>query len=249
MGFLIRDDPEYDEDIRQTGFNRYKQLLSLHFGHWLLLNLLTILGALPLAGGIAYAILSSSLVVLLPCSIVGGMIFGPFLAGLYDSVLRALRDGGGNWRRDYWRSWRQNWADSLLPGAIVGLFTGLYAFMAHLLWWSQQPVGIGTLALCLFSMLLFFTFCTLYWPQLVLFRQTPVNRLRNILLFAARHLWRVLGVALLQMAYYAVFVLFAPWTLLLLPLLGFWYIVFLSQLALYSRLEAAFQIERAFENR
>lgn len=41
MGLFISDDQEYDENIRQTGFRRYKQLLSLHFGSWLKINLLT----------------------------------------------------------------------------------------------------------------------------------------------------------------------------------------------------------------
>ena len=243
MGLFIHDDPEYDINVRQTGFNRYKQLLSLHAGHWMCLNLATVAGALPLAAGIAYSILTSSVLVLLPCSVLGGMIFGPFLAGMYDAVLRGLRDDPQNWRKNYRLSWKQNWKDSLLPGALLGLLAGVYSFMACLFWWSQRPVGTGTVALYLFSMLVFLMFCTLYWPQVVLFRQTVGNRLRNVFLFAIKYLWRVLGAAALQMAYGLVMVLFAPWTLLLIPVLGFWYILFLSQLIIYADLEEAFHIE------
>lgn len=243
MGLFIHDDPEYDVNVRQTGFNRYKQLLSLHAGHWMCLNLAAAVGALPLAVGIAYSILSSSLLLLLPCSILGGMVFGPFLAGLYDAILRGLRDDPQNWRKSYRQSWRQNFRDSLLPGAVLGLLTGLYAFMSHLFWWSQRSVGTGTMTLYLCSILLSLVLGTLYWPQVVLFRQTPVNRLRNIVLFAVKYLWRVLGTAVLQLAYIAVFVLFAPWTLLLIPVLGFWYILFLTQFLIYEQLDKAFQIE------
>lgn len=243
MGLFIHDDPEYDVNVRQVGFNRYKQLLSLHAGHWMCLNLATAAGALPLAGGIAYSILSSSLLLLLPCSFLGGMVFGPFLAGLYDAILRGLRDDLGNWRKSYAKSWRQNLRDSLLPGAVLGLLTGQYAFMAHLFWWSQRPVGTGTVVLYLCSMLLSLVLCTLYWPQVALFRQTPLNRLRNILLFAVKYPRRVLGTAVLQLAYIAVFVLFAPWTLLLIPILGLWYILFLSQFLIYDQLDEAFSIE------
>jgi len=247
MGLFVRDDPDYDINVRQTGFNRYKQLLSLHAGHWMCLNLAAAAGALPLAAGIAYAVLSSSFFVLLPCSILGGMLFGPFLAGMYDAILRGLRDDPQNWRKSYLRSWRQNWKDSLLPGAALGLLTGIYAFMAHLFWWSQRPVGTGTVFLYLLSILVFLALSTLYWPQVVLFRQTVGKRLRNVLLFAAKYLWRVLGAAVLQLAYIAVFVLFAPWTLLLIPVLGFWYILFLSQFMIYDQLDEAFQIEEGRE--
>lgn len=243
MGLFTPEDPNYDLSVRQTGFNRYKQLISLHFGPWMKLNLLTVAGALPLAGGIAYSILSSSVLVLIPASILGGMVFGPFLAGLYDAIHRGLRDDPENWKARYLKSWRQNWRDSLLPGGLTGLLVGMYAFMAYLFWWSQQPVSSGTLALYLFSFLVFLLLGSLYWPQVVLFRQTPINRLRNALLFTGKYLWRVLGVALLQALYCAVYVLFAPWTLLLIPFLGFWYIIFLAQLLIYDQLDCELHIE------
>lgn len=243
MGLFIPEELGYDAGIRQTGFYRYKQLLSFHAGHWMCLNLATVAGALPLAVGIAYSVLASSVLALLPCSVLGGMIFGPFLAGMYDAILRGLRDDPLNWRRAYRQSWRQNWKESLLPGAVVGLLTGLYAFMAHLFWWSQRPVGMGTIALYFCSILLFLIFCTLYWPQVVLFRQTVRNRLGNALLFTAKYFRRVLGSAVLQLAYLAVMALFAPWTLLLVPISGFWYILFLSQFMIYEQLDAAFRIE------
>lgn len=243
MGLFIHDDPGYDPDVRQTGFNRYKQLLSLYAFRWLKLNLLTVAGALPLAAGIICAILSSSILVLIPCGILGGMIFGPFLAGLYDGILRGLRDAPERWWDAYRKSWRQNWRDSLLPGAVLGLLIAMYSFMAALFWWSETPQTTGTIALYLFSGALFLLLNTLYWPQLVLFRQTTLNRLRNTVLFTAKYLWRVLGVTLLQLLYYLVYFLLAPWTLLLIPFLGLWYITFLSQFLIYDQLNLALHIE------
>ena len=95
-------------------------------------------------------------------------------------------------------------------------------------------------------MLIIFT--TLFWPQFVLFRQTMLNRLRNILLFTAKYLWKVLGAALLQLLYFAVMILFAPWTLLVVPFLGVWYITFLTQFLLYDALNEELQIEEQFAN-
>ena len=248
MGLLTPEDRGYDPSVRQTGFYRYKQLMSFYGVHWFQVGLFTVAGALPLATGIVISILSSSVLVLLPCSILGGMIFGPFLAGMFDAVLRGLRDDPNNWWANYKKSWRQNWAGSLLPGAFLGLFIGVYAFTANLFWWAQTAPSLGTLALSLFSALVLIIFTTLFWPQFVLFRQTMLNRLRNILLFTAKYLWKVLGAALLQMLYFAVMILFAPWTLLLIPFLGVWYIIFLTQFMLYDALNEELRIEEQFAN-
>lgn len=244
MGLLFREDPNYDETVRQTGFNRYRQLLSSCFGSWWRVNLLTLLGFVPLAAGIFYAVASTSFLVLVPCSLLGGAIAGPFLAGLYDAVLRGLRDDPRPWLDCYRRAWRQNWKGALLPGALLGLALGVFAFMAMLFWWAERAPSAGTLAMYFLALLIVLIFNTLYWPQLVLFQQTNAIRLRNCLLFCVKYFWPVLGVGILQLVYWAVFVLFAPWTLFLLPIPGIWYIVFLSQFLLYERMDAAYEIEK-----
>lgn len=247
MGLFVREDPYYDPDVRQVGFNRYKQLLSRHAFSWIKLNLLTVAGALPLAAGIGYAVLSSSILLLIPLSLLGGMIWGPFLAGLYDGILRGLRDAPESWWAAWRKSWRQNGRESLIPGAALGLLVGMYAFMAALFWWSSAPQTMGTIALTLFSGTLFLLLNTLYWPQLVLFRQTTRNRMRNIILFTAKYAWRMAGVAVLQLLYAMIYVLLAPWTLLLVPVLGFWYIIFLSQFLIYDQLDQELGIEEKFQ--
>ena len=246
MGLLFPEDPHYDENQRQTGFDRYRQLLSVRFGQWWKINLLTLAGFAPLAAGIFFAVASSSVLALLPCSIAGGVIAGPFLAGLYDAVLRGLRDDPTPWWEGWKRSWRQNGRGSALLGGAVGLLAGLYAFMGMLFWWAEVPPSPGTVVAYLAGLLLLLTANALLWPQIVLFRQRPVIRLRNAALFLVRYFWRVLGAGLLQLAYWTVFVLFAPWTLLLLPVTGVWYIVFLSQLLLYERMDEAFHIEALY---
>ncbi len=249
MGLLFAEDPHFDETERQTGFYRYRQLLSTRFGRWWKTNLLTLAGLAPLTAGISYAVMSSSVLVLLPCSLLGGIIAGPFLAGMYDAVLQGLRDDPKPWWDCYKRSWKQNWRGSLIPGALLGLFAGVCAFMAMLFWWAERSPSLGTVAIYLFAILVVLIVNTLYWPQLVLFRQKISIRLRNCLLFCAKYLWRVLGVGLLQLGYLVIFVLFAPWTLLLLPILGVWYIMFLSQFLIYEQMDEAFEIEEMFHER
>lgn len=246
MGLFVHEDSYVASNVRQVGLNRYKQLLSWHTFSWIKLNLLTVVGALPLVAGIGYAILSSSILLLIPLSALGGMIWGPFLSGLYDGILRGLRDAPDPWWASWCKSWQQNALESLLPGAIFGLLIGMYAFMAALFWWSTTTQTPGTVVLYLFSGGLFFLLNTLYWPQMVLFRQSFLARMRNIILFTAKYFWRMAGVTLLQLAYVLVYVLFAPWTLLLIPLLGLWYIIFLSQFLIYEQMDKELNIEEKF---
>lgn len=178
MGLFIPDEPSYGQ-TPPTGFERYKQLLSDNFSRWWAVNLLTLAGAAPLAVGIAYAVLSSSVLLLFPLSLAGGAVFGPFLAGLYDAILRGLRDDPRPWWDNYKRAWAQNWRGSLLPGAVSGLCIGLYAFMGMLFWWAAVPPGFGTAAVYLFGLVLFLCLSSLYWPQLVLFRQSNFLRDRK----------------------------------------------------------------------
>ena len=46
--------------------------------------------------------------------LVGGMIAAPFLCGIFDTVLRALRDEPGYWWHTYRNAWKQNWRDAEL---------------------------------------------------------------------------------------------------------------------------------------
>ncbi len=248
MGLFFPEDPHFNENERQTGFYRYRQLLSNRFGRWWKTNLLTLAGFFPLAAGIFYAVASSSILVLLPCSILGGMIAGPFLAGMYDAILRGLRDDSRPWWDSYCLSWRQNWKSSLVPGALLGLILGVYTFMAMLFWWAERIPSLGTIGLYLFALLVVLIVSSLYWPQLVLFQQKASVRLQNCLLFSIKYFWRVLGVGALQLGYWTVFVLFAPWTLLLLPVLGPWYILFLSQFLIYEQMDKSFHIETLYKS-
>ena len=47
MGLFFPEDPHFDETKWQTGFYRYRQLLSARFGQWWRINLLTLAGFAP----------------------------------------------------------------------------------------------------------------------------------------------------------------------------------------------------------
>lgn len=249
MGLFIPDDPAYDESARMTGFYRYRQLLSFNTASYMKTNLLTILGAMPLALGVGYAVLSTSILVLIPASVLGGAIFGPFLAAMFDTLYRGYRDAPGRWRDNWPKAFRQNFRDSLLPGAFFGLLAGLFVFAGFLFYWAETSPSLATLLWYLVAAVFYFVIFSLFWPQLVLFSQPLSATVRNMIFFAAKYLWKVLGIAAIQIVYIAVYVLFAPWTVILVPFLGFWYVLFLTQLIIYEDLNRELQIEAKFEEK
>ena len=239
-------EPRRDARGRLVGIDRYQDVLGRCWKRFFLTGLVTLLGCLPLALGTGYAILSSSLLILLPAGILGGAIAGPFIACLYDTILRALRDAPGSWAQNYKRSLTQNARSALVPGALTGLFLAAAAFAGMMLFlWSSVRPTVVTVLVYLFSILVFLVLSTLYWSQLVLFNQRSVVRLRNALLFTVKYFWMTLGSSLLQLVWWLLMVLFAPWTLLLLPFVGTWFDLFVALFLLYDRLDEAFAIEQS----
>lgn len=241
---LFRDETDYTH--RQVGFGRYRQLISFYGFHWLRINILTTLGALPLAAGIIYAMLTSSLLLLVPLAFLGGMIWGPFLAGLVDGIMRGLRDAPNNWWKNYKKSWRQNWKSALMPGGMLGLMIGLFAFAIYVLYSAVVPPTLSTLVLIAAGFSVVIWFNTLYWPQMVLFEQTLPLRMRNLMLFTVKHSVRVFIAILIQLVWILALILFAPWTLVVIPFLGFWYPIFLALYRIYPDLNEDLRIEEQF---
>ena len=228
---------------RLTGTARFSELLGRDFNRFFTVNLFTLLGFLPFTLGALAAILSSSILVLIPACVLGGALAGPSLSCMYDAIFRSLRDAPGKCMENYRRAWKQNWRQAVIPGIIFCLFLGCYAFMLMLFWWSKTAPGSGTVALFFVSLTLFTMFFSLYWPQLVLFEQSRTQRFKNCLLFMIRFFWKTLGCALLQIAYWAFLLLFLPWSAVLLVLTGFWFILFAENFLLYNTLNKIFCIE------
>lgn len=245
MGLFIQDDPTYDETKRMTGFNRYKQLLSNYAGHWTILNLITTMAATPLIIGIAASILYSSILMLLPLSILGGLILGPFVFALVDNLFRAFRDDPGLRWDNYKKGLRQNLSCSLLPGALLGLFTGVCCFLFYMMYEAVLPPTKGTIALFIFAIIVYIIFALLLTAQMVLFRQILLVRIRNVILFTAKYLWKLLLCVCLIGFWICLFFLLAPYSLVVFPFLGFWYILFLTYFILYEALDKEFHIEES----
>lgn len=246
MAWLF-DDDDKDEGRKPYGILRYRQVLNRDYKRFFLVDLLTLLGMVPFGLGVGYAVLSTSILVLIPASLLGGAIMGPFLSGMVDCILRGLRDCRDDWWFSYRKAWKQNWKGSLLPGAVFGLFLGAEIFMGMMLYWSTAAISLGTLAVYFASMVFGMMIFTVYWPQLVLFNQRSVIRLKNCLLFAITYFWRLLGCSVLQVGWWLAAVMLLPWSAFLVPFFGVWVILFISQFLLYEKLDEAFAIEEQMD--
>lgn len=250
MGLFFADDVErFTPGLRKSGFPRYKEVLEGNWKDFLKVGFLTLVFHIPLAAGLIYAVGSRSALAAIGAGLLGGMIAGLGWAGMEDLILRRLRDDYA----DCWVCWRkstaQNWRAALLPGAVQGLFLALIVFAGALILWGAAPVSPATLLLLAASIVLGTMLLTVWWPQVVLFEQRPLLQIKNALFFCLFHFGKVLGAALVQIAWWAVMFLFLPWTAFVVPILGVWYILFLALHLIYPALDAVFHVEEQIEEK
>lgn len=246
MAWMFADD-DRSFGRKPYGFLRYRQVLEREWKRFFLADLLALAGILPAGIGIAWAVLSQSILVLFPACLLGGLLAGPALSCMCDCILRCLRDC----RDDLWPAWKRalkvNFKASLVPGMLLTLAVGVSVFSAMLFYWSEQKTSAGTLLVWFASMVITMVLFETYWPQLVLFEQKPGIRLKNCLLFTIQNFWRVTGVAALQVIWWILGALLLPWTAFLVPFLGIWVILYVSIFLLYNRMDIAFGIEEQIE--
>lgn len=244
MAFLFRQNSYTSTGKRLTGFARYTEVLERNIKKFLFTNLMTLIGFLPFGAGALLAVLSSSLLVMVLAAVVGGIFAGPALSCMYDAVFRSLRDQTSKCLSGYRHAWKQNWKQSILPGILFCLLLGFDIFMAMLLFlWPSVFPGWGTAAIYLFSILVLTMWFSVCWPQIALFDQPFLQSAGNSLLFMLRYFPKVFGVSLFQVLYWGAMALFLPWSVFLLPLTGFWLILYTVNFLLYNTFNETFRIE------
>lgn len=244
MALFFPDDPNTEtyENGRPVGFTRYKEMIGDHWLDWMRAGFITTAALIPLYVAVTVSIAASSILLLIPLSFIGGMIYGPFYSALHDVILRGMRFASGTWWEQYRTGLKQNWKSSLLPGGVFGVLAGAYTFMAFLMYWRVSSIPLTTIVMYFISGLILIALISVYMPLHVLFDQTFKNRLINIIAYTSSHLWKVLGVSVLQMVVLTITIMLAPWTLLLVPVLG-WYFRFAVIHQLYDSLNEFFRIE------
>lgn len=243
----FKDGRGVDKDTpRKTGVGRFFELVGRDMSGMFLANLLTCLGFIPVICLVFIGFLMNNLLVMVVSAIVGGAIAGPFLAGMYDTVLRALRDEAGYWWTTYRRAFRQNFKASILPGILYCLVVTLQIFLVYFCFsMLAQGVNVGTgmWVAAVLNLLIFHMLFAYMWPQVVLldqpFHQTLANSLRCMLAF----LPHALAAAIVQILFWGIVILCMPLGLLLMIVFGFWFTCEISCQIVSGDLERVFHVE------
>lgn len=243
----FKDGRGVDKDTpRKTGLGRFFELVGRDMNGMFLANLLTCLGFIPVICLVYIGFLMNSLPVMVVSAVVGGVLAGPVLAGMYDTVLRALRDEPGYWWTTYRRAFRQNFKASILPGILYCVVVTLQIFIVYFCFsMLAQGVNVGTgmwVAAVLNLVVLHMLFAYM-WPQVVLldqpFHQTPANSIRCMLAF----LPHALAASIVQILFWGLVILCMPLGLLLMIVFGFWFTCEICCQIVSGDLERVFHVE------
>ena len=237
---------------RKTGVGRFFELLGRDMNGMFLANLLACLGFLPVICLVYIGFLMNNLPVMLVSAAVGGILAGPTLAGVYDTVLRALRDEPGYWWTTYRRAFRQNFKASILPGILYCVVVTVQIFMVYFCFQMLAQgvnVGTGVWVATVLNLVIFHMMFAYMWPQVVLLeqplRQTPANSVRCMLAF----LPHALAAAIVQVVFWGIVILCMPLGLLLMVVFGFWFSCEVCCQIVSGDLERVFHIEEKIRAR
>ena len=243
----FEEGPGVDKNTpRKTGILRFFEVVGRDLTGMFLANFLACLGFVPGICIVLFGFASGSLVVMAAGAVIGGAIAGPCLAGVYDTVLRALRDEPGYWWSTYRRAFRQNWKSSILPcifyGLIITLQVSLVYFCVTMPARGVQ-VGTGIWVGAILNLIVFHMLFTYMWPQVVLLNQPFHQTLVNSLLCMLGFLPHALAASLLQIVFWGIVILTMPLGVVLMVLLGFWFTTEICCQMITGDLERVFHVE------
>lgn len=233
---------------RKKGLARFLELVSRDGWNSLKAGALACLCMIPAValGGLCTAM--GNLLLTMLAGLLGGLIAGPTLAGVYDTLLRALRDEAGMWDWVYRKNLKSNRRAALAPGALTGLVdcTLLYLLRVNLLS-DEQPLFL--LILLVVGAAILFAVLTFLWAQTVLLELPFGAKLKNSFLLLFAHPLRGLIAGLIQGAFYLAFVFCAPALLILGILPGFWIVTLIGLHTVYTIIDETFAIEETLHQK
>lgn len=167
---------------------------------------------------------------------------------MLDTILRALRDEPGYWWHTYRMAWKQNWRESLLPGAGAGFCLGLWAFLLYALP-DLENVPISVWICMVLGIFFLLVFCLYLFAQVVLVSVSQAERLKNAALFMIGFLPRTLAAGAVLCIYWGVMLAWMPYTIPVVLILGFWLPCTLALQIIYPALDKAFHLEKTITAR
>ena len=243
----FKDGQGVEQDApRKTGVRRFFELVGRDMTGMFLANLLTCLGCVPVICLVYIGFLMNSLPVMLVSAAAGGILAGPALAGMYDTVLRALRDEAGYWWVTYRKAFKRNFKVSILPGVLYSVIVTLQIFLVYFCFQMLAQgvnVGVPLWVATVLNLVLFHMLFSYMWPQVVLLDQPLGQTLKNSVNCMIAFLPHALAAAIVQILFWGIVILCMPLGLLLMIVFGFWFSTEVSCQIVYGDLDRVFHIE------
>ena len=233
---------------RKVGLPRFFELMGRDLWPLYKSSFLCVLGFLPGTVLAVLGMMGHSALLTVVGGVLAGLVGGPFLSCMMDTVLRALRDEPGYWWHTYKHAWKQNWKQSLVPGALLGLFVGSWAWMLRV----QAESGNTDTKMWVASLVGIFV-CTGFFSWLL--AQVPLVDLplpqlaKNAGLMFFAFFPRTAAAALVLAAYWGLTLLYLPATILVIVVFGFWLPVTVAMMILYEGLNKVFKLEETLAAR
>ena len=239
--------PGVEKDApRKTGIGRFFELVGRDLNGMFLANLLTCIGFLPVICLVYIGFLMNNLPVMLISAAAGGILAGPALAGMYDTVLRALRDEAGYWWVTYRKAFKRNFKASILPGVLYCVVVTTQIFLVYFCFnmlYHGTNVGVPMWVLTVLNLVLLHMLFSYMWPQIVLLDQPLGQTLKNSLNCMIAFLPHALAAALVTILFWGLVILCMPLGLLLMLVFGFWFQCEVCCQIVYGDLDRVFHIE------
>ena len=233
---------------RKTGVRRFFELVGRDMNSMFLANLLTCLGFVPVISLVYIGFLMNNLPVMLISAAVGGILAGPVLAGMYDTVLRALRDEAGYWWVTYRKAFKRNFKASILPGVLYCVVVTLQIFLVYFCFnmlYHGTNVGVPLWVATVLNLLVFQMLFAYMRPQIALLDQPLSLTLKNSINCMIAFLPHALAASIVQIPLWGVVILCMPLGLLLMLVFGFWFVTEVSCQIVYGDLDRVFHIEES----
>lgn len=228
--------------VRKKGAGRFFELLGRDFGHFYIAALMFLLGVFPGFLVVYFSIMAEFFPGVILGGVLGGLLGGPLLCGLFDTMLRSMRDEMGFWWNSYRKAWKQNVKQSLIPGIIFGIFLAIWGnMMLTLPDLENVPTSVW---ICMLLGIVFLLILLVYvFAQIVLVNLGTGIILKNAGLFLAGYFPRSLAAGVISAIYWALCMLYLPYSVAVLLLTGAWLPSLIALMFVYPVLDRALHIE------
>lgn len=233
---------------RKKGLARLAEILSRDLDGIFLSGTLALLACVPAAVLVGIAIWMGSLPLCLLAACCTGWLVGPALTGLYDTILRALRDEPGFWWHTYKRVWKQSFKSSILPGMA---FTALWALIGYAAFDLPQMTEVSSsLAfILLLDIMILLVLGSYFWMQNALFESTVPQKISNSVRMFLGFLPQTALSAAFQLGYWLLMAVVIPRCAFVFLLTGLWVPNLLAMMAVYAPIEKSLHLETLIQEK